>query len=118
MTIIGLKDLSHEDATNMGFGQQFNEDRPVGVFTAGKATKGTNAQWGTAPSEPSLQGLYFEANDALHAIAGPNATRLERLQHARRVRISEGFAQLTGTDRIEAAKRLQSLGEPPPMRLS
>lgn len=116
MTVIGLKDLSHEDATKMGFGDQFSEDRPVGVFVPGKATSGTKAMW--AGEEISLVAAYRAANDALDAACGPNERRRARLEHARRVRISEGIAQLPVADRIEAAKRLQSLGEPPPMRLS
>lgn len=116
MSIIGLKDLSHEDATKMGFGDQYNEDRTVGIFTPGKAQAGTKANW--AGEELTLIASYRFANDALAAAAGPNERRLARLEQARRVRISEGIAQLGGADRIAALKRLQSLGEPPPMRIS
>lgn len=114
MTVFGLKDLSHEDASAMGFGAQFNEERPVGVFTKGKASEGTNAKW--AGEEISLNAAYFAANDAMAAAAGPNQDRLARLRRARHERISAGIAKLTGDDRIAACERLRSLGEPPPLR--
>lgn len=115
MTVIRPEDLSHEDAEAMGFGAQFDEDRPVGVFTR-KATSGTKKMW--AGEEISLNGAYFEANDAMAKIAGPNPDRLARLQRARRIRISEGIAKLTGAERVAACERLRSLGEPPPLRLT
>jgi hypothetical protein len=115
MSVFELKDLSHEDATKMGFGEQYLEDRPVGVFTPGKATAGTNAQWAQQAEDQSVQGLYRLVRDRRFAASRGDRRRLAALYAASQDKVAARIMELPAAERLDAVRRWKELtGEPCP----